>query len=108
MLAPTLVLYAMLRTLKIVVLSAARTYDAASACAAFNVTVLIELMHGFGWGTGGIDGYTRNSGCGNACGRPYFRWDNGPQGFDDGAPAGNATQWPVTTLSTPPNHFVFR
>ena len=82
--------------------------DAASACAAFNVTVLIELMHGFGWGTGGIDGYTRNSGCGNACGRPYFRWDNGPQGFDDGAPAGNATQWPVTTLSTPPNHFVFR
>jgi hypothetical protein len=52
-----------------------------------------------GWGQKtdgvvGIDGYTRNSGCGNACGRPYFRWDNGPQGFGDGSPAGNSTQWP--------------
>lgn len=52
----------------------------------------IELMHGFGH----IDGYSRNSGCGYECGRRTFRWDNGPQGFGDGSPAGKSTQWPST------------
>ena len=80
----------------------AHSYPSAeAACAAFTTTTKIMLMHGFGWGQNkdgvkGIDGYTRNSGCGNACGRAYFRWDNGPQGFGDGSPAGNATQWPST------------
>lgn len=65
---------------------------ATAACAAFNVTTLISLMHGFGE----IDGYSRNSGCGDQCGRSTFRWDNGPQGFGDGSPAGKSTQWPST------------
>jgi len=67
--------------------------DAKSACAAFNLSRKIELMHGVSWGAG-IDGYTRNSGCGFECGRRFFRWDNGPQGFGDHSPAGNSTQWP--------------
>ena len=36
------------------------------------------------------------SGCGYECGRRTFRWDNGPQGFGDGSPAGKSTQWPST------------
>ena len=39
---------------------------------------------------------SRNSGCGGACGRQFFRWDNGPQGFGDGSGAGLSTQWPST------------
>ena len=46
--------------------------------------------------TGKIDGYSRNSGCNGECGRATFRWDNGPQGFGDGSPAGASTQWPST------------
>ena len=53
-------------------------------------------------------GYSRNSGCGGACGRPSstnaagdvtagtFRWDNGPQGFGDHTIPGSTTQWPST------------
>eukprot|EP00928_Gymnodinium_smaydae_P088293 TRINITY_DN72405_c0_g1_i1.p1 TRINITY_DN72405_c0_g1~~TRINITY_DN72405_c0_g1_i1.p1 ORF type:complete len:721 (+),score=76.68 TRINITY_DN72405_c0_g1_i1:82-2163(+) len=67
--------------------------DAKAACASFNLSRKIELMHGFGWNKG-IDGYSRNSGCGFECGRQFFRWDNGPQGFADNAGAGTATQWP--------------
>ena len=66
--------------------------DAKAACAALNLTMKVELMHGFGK----IDGYSRNSGCGYYCGRKTFRWDNGPQGFGDHSPAGNSTQWPST------------
>jgi len=66
--------------------------DAKSACAAMNQSMLIEVMHGFGE----IAGYSRNSGCGYECGRKTFRWDNGPQGFGDGSPAGKSTQWPST------------
>lgn len=58
------------------------------ACAALNFSLKVELMHGFGK----IDGYSRNSGCGYECGRKTYRWDNGPQGFGDGSPAGNSTQ----------------
>ena len=36
--------------------------DAKSACAAMNVSMLIEVMHGFGE----IAGYSRNSGCGKS------------------------------------------
>ena len=50
-------------------------------------------MHGFGWPKS-IDGYSRNSGCGFECGREFFRWDNGPQGFSDNSPPGTSTQWP--------------
>lgn len=64
--------------------------DAKSACASFDFSHKVELMHGFGK----IDGYSRNSGCGYECGRKTFRWDNGPQGFGDHSPAGNSTQWP--------------
>ena len=85
--------------------------SAAAACAAFDLPTKIDLMHGFGWR--GVDqptptyGYSRNSGCGCACGRQYFRWDNGPQGFGDHSGAGNSTQWPSTlnaaaTVSTCP------
>jgi beta-glucosidase len=65
---------------------------AKAACASLNFSMKVELMHGFGE----IDGYSRNSGCGYFCGRKTFRWDNGPQGFGDGSPAGNSTQWPST------------
>lgn len=61
-----------------------------SACSAMNTSVMIEVMHGFGR----IGDYSRNSGCGYECGRQTFRWDNGPQGFGDGSPAGKSTQWP--------------
>ena len=40
--------------------------------------------------------YSRNSGCGELCGRHYFRWDNGPQGYGDTTPPGTSTQWPST------------
>ena len=66
--------------------------DAKAACAALNFTAKVGLMHGFGK----IAGYSRNSGCGDYCGRQTFRWDNGPQGFGDHSPAGNSTQWPST------------
>jgi len=55
-----------------------------------NTSMMIEVMHGFGK----IGDYSRNSGCGYECGRKTFRWDNGPQGFGDGSPAGKSTQWP--------------
>ena len=74
--------------------------DAASACAAFNLTEKIGLMHGWGWASHDpkFHGYSRNSGCGtNVCGPSQFiRWDNGPQGFADHAGAGLSTQWPST------------
>ncbi len=73
--------------------------DAKSACNAFNLTQKIGLMHGFGWGSNDpkFHGYSRNSGCGGACGASgYFRWDNGPQGFADNGGAGLSTQWPST------------
>jgi hypothetical protein len=46
--------------------------DAAAACATLNLTMQLSLMRGFGQ----IDGYSRNSGCGDVCGRHTFRWDN--------------------------------
>ena len=46
--------------------------DAAAACATLNLTMQLSLMRGFGQ----IDGYSRNSGCGDLCGRHTFRWDN--------------------------------
>eukprot|EP01051_Picozoa_sp_SAG22_P024378 SAG22_NODE_6733_length_818_cov_1.136300_1_plen_186_part_00 len=66
--------------------------DAVSACQSFNTSMKIEIMHG----VGKIGDYSRNSGCGYECGRKTFRWDNGPQGFGDGSPAGKSTQWPST------------
>ena len=62
--------------------------SAAAACAAFNLSTLIDIKHGFGE----IAGYSRNSGCGYECGRKTFRWDNGPQGFGDHTAAGTTTQ----------------
>ena len=65
--------------------------DATAACNAFNLTTQMGLMHGWGWGSKDPkwNGYSRNSGCGSACGpSAYFRWDNGPQGFADHAGAG--------------------
>lgn len=44
-------------------------------------------------GFGKINGYSRNSGCANECGRATFRWDNGPQGFGDGTIPGSTTEW---------------
>jgi len=46
---------------------------AVAACAALNTSAKLDIMHGFGK----IDGYSRNSGCGDLCGRATFRWDNG-------------------------------
>ena len=66
--------------------------EAVEACRGLNVTAKFELMGGFGE----IAGYSRNSGCGNLCGRKTFRWDNGPQGFGDGTKPGTSTQWPST------------
>ena len=67
--------------------------DEHAACAALNFSAKVELMHGFGL----INGYSRNSGCGDYCGRKTFRWDNGPQGFGDNTPAGcaicNSNPW---------------
>jgi len=70
--------------------SAAAARDAASACAALNLTQKLSMMRGFG----PIAGYSRNSGCADTCGRATFRWDNGPQGFGDGTIPGTTTQWP--------------
>ena len=43
------------------------------ACAAFDLSTKIDLMHGFGWAGAPTPtptyGYSRNSGCGSACGR---------------------------------------
>ena len=66
--------------------------DAIEACASLTRTQKLGMMRGYGE----IDGYTRNSGCGDLCGRKTFRWDNGPQGFGDNVPPGTSTQWPST------------
>jgi beta-glucosidase len=77
--------------------------DAGAACAKLNLSMKVDLMHGRGWPPESgapsekkneIDGYGRNTGCGQLCGRQTFRWDNGPQGFGDNAPPGTSTQWP--------------
>ena len=49
--------------------------DAAAACANLNLTQQLSMMRGYGE----IDGYSRNSGCADVCGRATFRLDNGPQ-----------------------------
>ena len=67
--------------------------DARAACAAMNITAKLGMMRGYGT-VDAYTGYSRNSGCGYECGRKTFRWDNGPQGFGDGSPAGKSTQWP--------------
>lgn len=64
--------------------------EASAACAALDLPSKLGLMHG----VGEIAGYSRNSGCANLCGRSTYRWDNGPQGFGDGSPPGNSTQFP--------------
>lgn len=66
--------------------------EAAAACAALNLTEQISMMRGYGE----IDGYSRNSGCADVCGRATFRWDNGPQGFGDGTIPGTTTQFPCS------------
>ena len=58
--------------------------DAIAACANLNLTMQLSLMRGYGL----IDGYSRNSGCGDVCGRATYRWDNGPQGFGDNVKPG--------------------
>ena len=63
--------------------------DAAAACAKLSLSDQLSMMRGFGK----IDGYSRNSGCADLCGRQTFRWDNGPQGFGDGTIPGSSTQW---------------
>ena len=65
---------------------------AADACASLNLTAQISMMRGYGQ----INGYSRNSGCANVCGRATFRWDNGPQGFGDGTIPGTTTQFPCS------------
>ena len=47
--------------------------DAAAACASLNLTQQLSMMRGFG----PINGYSRNSGCADVCGRATLRWDNG-------------------------------
>ena len=79
-----------------VVASSAQREEAIDACKSMNFSVKASLMRGFG----GIDGYSRNSGCGGVCGRKTFRWDNGPQGFGDNAPPGSTTQYRLP-LRTP-------
>lgn len=64
--------------------------DATAACKALNLSQQISMMGGFG----PINGYSRNSGCADVCGRETFRWDNGPQGFGDGVRPGSTTQFP--------------
>ena len=50
--------------------SATYLSDAVEACASLNRTQKLGMMRGYGE----IDGYTRNSGCGDLCGRKTFRW----------------------------------
>ena len=66
--------------------------DAAAACAKLNITEQMSMMRGYGQ----INGYSRNSGCADVCGRATFRWDNGPQGFGDGTIPGTTTQFPCS------------
>ncbi len=70
--------------------SADPSSDAKAACAKLNTSMQLGMMHGYGE----IDGYSRNSGCANVCGRATLRWDNGPQGFGDGTIPGTSTQFP--------------
>jgi beta-glucosidase len=67
-------------------------FAAKQACSQLNFSLKAGMMRGYGL----IDGYSRNSGCGNLCGRATFRWDNGPQGFGDHVKPGTTTQWPST------------
>ena len=72
--------------------------DPVAVCKGLNISEKLTMMHGHGNNVR-IDGYTRNSGCGGVCGRAYFRWDNGPQGFGDKDGTnkpGSTTQWPAS------------
>jgi len=64
--------------------------EAISTCKTLSFDDKVGMMRGYGE----IDGYSRNSGCGEQCHRKTFRWDNGPQGFGDGTTPGSSTQWP--------------
>jgi len=64
--------------------------NAQAACATLSFSQKVSMMGGYGE----IDGYSRNSGCADLCGRETYRWDNGPQGFGDNSPGGTATKWP--------------
>lgn len=70
--------------------SADPSSDAKAACAKLNISMQLGMMRGYGE----IDGYSRNSGCADVCGRFTLRWDNGPQGFGDGTIPGTTTQFP--------------